>query len=970
MRSLLTNPVVWLVFFVVGLLLRPISSASLWIELSRGAAVLDGNLRPSQHLLVNEQAADADWLAGVPFAVAYSLLDVHGLMLLKLFGGALTALIVWTLAKDSSMVRRSVVVALGMLASLGGWDVTTQFADILGLVVLCWMLHKHNSKPWPSLMLLGIWSQFGSLAVIGLVIWVLSRCIEDQTSVSGDSSLRLKRSLPDLLLAVAVCSMNPRGALALWDSLRLAVPRISYNRTTLLDTEWRSLLGVRWDVSHWSFAVLTCLALSWLCPARTWISVLLGQTTSVPRPSGSGQRGPLPDGRGMVQSEVLANVATLLAIGLGWSCQAHVGFAGIWLSHILLGRERDTHTGASAQRLSCGFVMIPLMIVAWWPWEGRRPGWGLDSRLDERLLSQVLSKVEMKGTVWADDELSAGMLLWETNQQMKVHDTPRRALLGGRLREFVSLRRDLEQGRLAAYQREDNSTGGWWLPLRERQTDLLMVSAERGRLLRALEPTIWKPLALDSGVLPFGQSGAPEVSPLILEILRQRDLVEKDTWSSSLLGPAGTDRLWDFWGFFRVSPNTEQELRQAHVFRALQLPRAARRVLEPALRVSQSQALQLEAASCQRDLAFDPVAQSRSEVIAMDVVSPEISRCTTCHADQVADFARTGHHNALKPLDRKLTQELLAPTTSSSPTEVIGVKLWSEPISGQFVSSTSQTVDGIPSQWLFGSGKHARTPVSVWLNADGSAEALEHRLSWYPHHGWGATLGLNQATPSNSKPTDSSGIDRRAAMESLGKIHDPAATRDCFGCHTTKSPLTGDPRIAQGQSIIPGVSCERCHPGSDQHARLAERGSISKPRASWHSLTPLESVNRCGECHRRADHFTPDELNPDNQMLIRFASVGLVQSACFRKQATLSEHLLPADSSSRFDCMTCHDPHRPAETETAFFTARCAACHETAAKKCSQQPLDSNCLPCHMPKVEVQSPLRFTDHWIRIRKTP
>ena len=134
-------------------------------------------------------------------------------------------------------------------------------------------------------------------------------------------------------------------------------------------------------------------------------------------------------------------------------------------------------------------------------------------------------------------------------------------------------------------------------------------------------------------------------------------------------------------------------------------------------------------------------------------------------------------------------------------------------------------------------------------------------------------------------------------------------------------------------------------------------------------MTPLESVNRCGECHRRADHLTPDELTPDNQLLIRFASVGLVQSACFLKQSTLSADQLPQGTRPRFDCVTCHDPHRPAESDSAFYVARCAACHNTAATKCSQQPSDSNCLPCHMPKVEVQPPLRFTDHWIRIRKS-
>ncbi len=949
---------IWLAVIVVGVLLRPLSSPNLWFALSRGSVVLDGSLWPSHTLLVNERGADADWLGGVPFLVAYSLGDAHGLMLLKFIGGIFTAMIGWKLAGDARTAETSVLVGLGMLASLASWDVGAPFWDALGIVALCWCLRERDSKLWPSLLVLGIWSQLGCLIVVGLATWSVARCFGEPLSDETSVSLLRKRSLLEILLAVVVCSLNPRGVFALWDSLRLAVPRLASDGATLLETEWRPLLAGPWEVSHVAFVVLTCLALCGLL-RRTLTPAFA--------------------------------IVVAIAIGLGWTCRAHVGFAGIWLSQLLIRCAQQIALAsevAPAPRLSdqCPegltplrslrrvtrwrvvLVLVTLVLVAWWPWEGRRPGWGLDSRLDERLLSRAISNFSGEGTVWADDESSAGICLWVTNQQRKVFDTPHRALLGGRLREFASRRRDLEQGRLAAYQREDQSAGGWWLPLRERGTVLLMVSAQRSSLLRALEPTLWKPLTLDSPVLPFGQSGMAEVSPQILDVLRQRDLVENGVWSPGLLGPAGSDRLWDVWGFFGVSPNVEQELRQAQVFRAMQLPLAGQRVLEAALRVSTSRALQLAAAACQRDLAFDPVTEARTNAVELTVVPPEIDRCAACHAEQTASFTATGHHNALKPLDQKLTRELLGPATSSPPVDLLGVQLWLASDSGQFVSSSSRTAASVPSQWLFGSGKHARTPVSVWLNSEGAAESLEHRLSWYPQHGWDGTLGLGQTTESPLMATGFPGKDRRAALESLGKIHDPAATRDCFGCHTTHSEQTGDAHHLLGKQIVPGVSCERCHPGSEQHAHGMERGSNGRFPANWHSLTALESVNRCGACHRRADHFTREELHPDNQILIRFASVGLVQSACFREQTTILASQLPAGARSRMDCLTCHDPHQPAQSQAAYYTARCAACHDSAGRQCSQQPRDSNCLPCHMPKIEVQSPLRFTDHWIRIRK--
>lgn len=936
MRSLRSSSVLWISLIAAGVSLRPTSSNSLWFELSRGAAVLDGNVWPSLRLLVNERVADADWLAGVPFAVAYFLWDVHGLMTLKISGVVLAVLVGWRLAGDSCKARKSSLLGLGLLASLASWDVAPQFWDVIGIVVLFGCLGSNRSKLWLELLVLAVWSHLGNLVVVGLVTWCLTRWLERCRKAEVLAGLGRKKWFAEVLLATVACSLNPRGAMSLWDSLRLAVPRIACEGATLLETEWRPLSNTTWEVSHVAFAILAGLGLG--CGIGRLMAFGFG-------------------------------VLVVLAVALGMMCSAHVGIAGMWLSLLLLRREcvpSASVATALPARFRCSqnawrLAIVPLIIAAWWPWEGRRSGWGLDARLDERLLAEAISKCSMNGTVWADDELSAGMCLWVTNQRLKIQDTSRRALLGGRLREFVRLRRDFEQGRLAAYRRDDDSVGGWWLPLRERETVLLVVSAERCRLLRALEPTLWKPLALDSPVLPFGESGVPEVSPRILDVLRQRDFIETQAWSPALMGPTGTDRLWDLWGCLKVSPNIEQELRQARVFRALQRPRAALRVLEPALQVSRSQALQLEAAGCQRELAFDPLAQWKSNELDFTVVPPDTSRCAACHAEQAAGFATTGHHNALLKLDDNLTREVLGPATASQPVEKLGVRLWSDSDSGPFMSSSKQTTDPVPSQWLFGSGKHARTPVSVWLNADGAAEVLEHRLSWYPQHGWDVTLGLQ--IPNESAP-------QRTPLESLGKIHDPAAARDCFGCHTTHSPLANDTLIVRGAPIVPGVSCDRCHPGSESHARCREQGSVDESREQWRSLTPLESVNRCGECHRRADHFTPNELKPDNPMLIRFASVGLVQSACFRQQTSVTGDDRAMNVRSRFDCLTCHDPHRPAASDARYYSARCATCHNTAATKCSQQPVDSNCLPCHMPKVEVQSPLRFTDHWIRIRKSP
>lgn len=935
-----------LLFVVVagGVLFRPISSPECWYEMCRGGVVLDGFLRPSHRLLIQESSADANWLGGVPFAVLNGLGGVSGLMNLKVLIGAFVAARCWRLTGCSRSPQTCCWLCLALLANLANWDVTASLWDVIGLVLLFECLQKDRTPGWREFVVLWIWAQLGTLVVVGLATWCLVRIFEPfDPTIGGQILLRDRWRWGTL--AIVVCQLTPRGVHTLLDSLRLAVPRLFEDGSMLAETEWRPLFLANWDVSHLGFLIL----------AGSSIGVASRRPMSFPR-----------------------IVLVLLASGMGLLCQRHIGIASIWLLMLLTcqtqhGVLSPIQLSSSRPRIidsAWGLAMTVLAIVSWWPIEGRRPGWGLDPRVDERLLGDAISTTSWKGTIWADDILSAGMSLWVTNQRVRVHDIPERALLGGRLTEFVRLRRDLEQGRLMAYRREDQSAGGWWLPLRDRDTDLIVVGAERTQLIRSLEPTLWKPLSLDSPVLPFGKSGEHDVSHRIVDVLRQRDFVENQNWSPSLLGAAGNDRCWDVWGVLRVSANVEQELRQARVLQAFQLPRAGLRLVESAMRTSSWRSLAVEATKCRRELDFDLTAHPGPSVADLKLQSPDLKRCGACHAEQTKHFGDAGHHNTLRPLDRERASEVFGPTTLTDPVEVSDVRMSWKDDTSQCVSSSRQIERGIPLQWLFGSGRHARTPVSLWINSDGRAEVLEHRLSWYPPHQWSTTLGLKETTFGTSPATGFPGKDVRRSLESLGKIHDPAATRDCFGCHTTRSPISDDQRFVNDQPVFLGVSCDRCHPGSADHAQHQDHGSAIRPFDNWQSLSPLESVNRCGECHRRADHFTPDELNPDNPLLLRFASVGLVQSACFRRQTSTPSKPTSRSQRNRFDCITCHDPHRPLETDAAVYAARCADCHSADAPRCSQQPNDSNCLPCHMPKVEVQPPLRFTDHWIRVRKSP
>ncbi len=113
-------------------------------------------------------------------------------------------------------------------------------------------------------------------------------------------------------------------------------------------------------------------------------------------------------------------------------------------------------------------------------------------------------------------------------------------------------------------------------------------------------------------------------------------------------------------------------------------------------------------------------------------------------------------------------------------------------------------------------------------------------------------------------------------------------------------------------------------------------------------------MNRCAQCHRRADEMDTEPIHPDNKNLARFQPIGITQSRCF--------------NSPKMTCVICHDPHVPLDDQNLTGIWQCVQCHDGAKDQvtCGAGQTD-DCLSCHMPKVRGVAPLDFTDHWIRVR---
>ena len=312
--------------------------------------------------------------------------------------------------------------------------------------------------------------------------------------------------------------------------------------------------------------------------------------------------------------------------------------------------------------------------------------------------------------------------------------------------------------------------------------------------------------------------------------------------------------------------------------------------------------------------------------------------CAACHPAQATALSASEHSRALsRPADHSLAdafptdQPLVRPPGFRySFTENHG-KLETE---ASFGDRTRRTVV----DWAFGAGDQAVTFVS----------RLDDQ--WYVEHHWSyySTIDRYGPTPGHQ---NNEADDLGQAIGVMYKTFSPhTEILSCFRCHST-GPLT----LGEGLSIQPselGVQCEACHgPGGD-HAARAAAGDLSDPGIVHPGkLAPDAFLKACGQCHRPPDG-DPGEIDYRDPWNVRHQPVYLVRSTCYRQSGALT-------------CVRCHDPHAPLlRNDSAHYDAGCASCHAT--ENACKAGETADCASCHMPKVEPQEGLRFTNHWIGV----
>ena len=165
------------------------------------------------------------------------------------------------------------------------------------------------------------------------------------------------------------------------------------------------------------------------------------------------------------------------------------------------------------------------------------------------------------------------------------------------------------------------------------------------------------------------------------------------------------------------------------------------------------------------------------------------------------------------------------------------------------------------------------------------------------------------------------------------------------------------PEVLDPATMIPNVTCERCHGPARSHVAAARRGAGENDLRMPFGLegaTVDDQLRLCGSCHRTPEMVTSGAITTDNPVVVRYQPVGLVQSACFK------------GSDRSLGCTNCHDPHARTSTDRAAYEATCRSCHaERRVADCPVQPR-SGCVACHMPRRDVARGMIMTDHWIRV----
>ncbi|WP_435008276.1 multiheme c-type cytochrome [Tundrisphaera lichenicola] len=317
--------------------------------------------------------------------------------------------------------------------------------------------------------------------------------------------------------------------------------------------------------------------------------------------------------------------------------------------------------------------------------------------------------------------------------------------------------------------------------------------------------------------------------------------------------------------------------------------------------------------------------------------------CETCHPGEAASHRQSGHSQTLhRAADRaKLLDGRAVADEEFDATWDYSLR------DGTLTARRTEADQGVDYilDYAFGSGHHATTFVGMTDRTPSDAALLEHRMTYF------ARDGSLHTTPGQAKDAT---LDRHE-LSPAGRAHGVGKTLECFECHSTLLSEDGG-RVLDLATMVPNISCERCHgPGRD-HIKDARNGVIGLRMPFGAGREPAERQMRlCGQCHRHPDMAPAGSIHPANLEIVRYQPVGLMQSKCYTR------------TPGGISCTTCHDPHASVSADSKSYEASCLDCHSDRPQVLCPVSPTSGCISCHMPARDAGQEVMFHDHWIRAR---
>lgn len=339
------------------------------------------------------------------------------------------------------------------------------------------------------------------------------------------------------------------------------------------------------------------------------------------------------------------------------------------------------------------------------------------------------------------------------------------------------------------------------------------------------------------------------------------------------------------------------------------------------------------------------------------------SRCAECHAEKASDYKTTGHSRTFQVMEDSPIPSRLDGQRYVDPIRKTELEYKKEGAGLAVRIPAALGDDPFPLQYVFGSGQHAFTFLTLIPGPGGEAVGVEHRVSLFSATAPdrtiipGGTLGL---TPGQKDYRINEEVDH------FGHIVSGDTLKNCIRCHTTTGEISGGEVI----NLMPNVGCESCHGPGSKHVEgmVRERSGSSaalpgiarkSDQAFTANWSAFDEIRMCGQCHRMPEDVPSDRISPYHPSTIRFQPIGLLKSRCY------------LESDDHLSCSACHNPHVHSSNQSySVYENKCVSCHSVSnQKRGTSCPVSSqkNCIDCHMPAIEIHPGVFFHDHWIRIR---